>query len=41
MNGALLAGIHGEGELSRAEFNWGDTVAKITIREVKKSSDSD
>lgn len=28
------AGIHGEGELSRRAYNWGDPVAKVTVRPI-------
>ena len=27
------AGLHGEGELSRMAFNWGEPVARVTVRQ--------
>jgi hypothetical protein len=33
------AGIHGEGELSRMLYNWGEPVAKVTVRVKKDESD--
>ena len=35
------AGIHGEGELSRMAYDWGEPVARVTVRLVDDDTDDD